>query len=288
MPDSSPEPSRAGRRGNDLDGAAWTRNSISVWSDIRKTPEEAALKHPAMFPTMLVERVIRCFTCDSQPRILDPFCGSGSTLVAARNLDRFGLGFEVAEEYVRLAHRRMEALGAAPGVDYRLCEESADRIPARLEPESVDLCVTSPPYWNILAQKRSADQKAIRDYHGADDDLSRIDDYPTFVERLAGVLDGIYDTLKPGSYCVVNVMDLRKKDRFFPLHSDLATHASDPARGGRYLFDDLIIWDRRAEYNNLRPLGYPYVFRVNKVHEFLIILRKPRQEPATTSTPRRI
>jgi DNA modification methylase len=280
MPDRpAEEPSRKGRRGNDLDGAAWTRNSISVWSDIRKTPEEAALKHPAMFPTMLVERVIRSFTRDAQPRILDPFCGSGSTLVAARRLERFGLGFEVAQEYVRLAHRRMQALGAVAGVDYQLLEESADRIPERLEPESVDLCVTSPPYWNILAQKRSADQKAIRDYQGAEDDLSRIADYREFVDRLAGVLDGVYDVLRPGAYCVVNVMDLRKKDQFFPLHSDLAARASDPNRGGRFIHDDLIVWDRRAEYNNLRPLGYPYVFRVNKVHEFLVILRRPTPNP---------
>ena len=58
------------------------------------------------------------------------------------------------------------------------------------------------------------------------------------------------------------------------LHSDLAALLSDPSRGGRYVFDDLIVWDRRAEYNNLRPLGYPAVFRINKVHEFLLIFRK--------------
>jgi len=38
--------------------------------------------------------------------------------------------------------------------------------------------------------------------------------------------------------------------------------------------DDIIIWDRQKEYNNMRPLGYPYVFRVNKVHEFVLIFKK--------------
>ena len=41
------------------------------------------------------------------------------------------------------------------------------------------------------------------------------------------------------------------------------------------IFDDLIIWNRQADYSNLRPLGYPAVFRINKVHEFLLIFRNP-------------
>jgi hypothetical protein len=44
-----------------------------------------------------------------------------------------------------------------------------------------------------------------------------------------------------------------------------------------FIFDDLIIWNRQSEYNNLRPLGYPAVFRVNKVHEFVVLLQKPRE-----------
>ena len=39
-------------------------------------------------------------------------------------------------------------------------------------------------------------------------------------------------------------------------------------------FEDIIIWDRKQEYSNLRPLGYPYVFRVNKVHEYILIFKK--------------
>jgi hypothetical protein len=39
---------------------------------------------------------------------------------------------------------------------------------------------------------------------------------------------------------------------------------------------DIIIWDRRQDYNNFRPLGYPAVFRVNKAHEFILIFQKPR------------
>ncbi len=281
------EQDRPVRRANDLDGAEWTRSSISVWSDLRKTAEETALKHPAMFPQALVERVIRAFTRQSGRVVLDSFAGSGSTLLAARAQGREGIGFEVSPEYVALARRRLGdpdgdagPHGEYGGEGWRIYPCSAGHIPDRLPADSVDLCVTSPPYWDILARRRTADMRAVRDYAGAEEeagDLSRVADYAEFVEQLGRVFDGIHTVLKPGAYCVVNVMDLRKKSRFYPLHSDLASRLSDPERGGRFLYDDLIIWDRRADYNSLRPLGYPAVFRINKVHEFLLIFRK---EPA--------
>src|SRR6185436_961982 len=74
---------RPARRCNHLDGKRWLQNSISVWSDIRKTAEETRLKHPALFPTALVERLIETFLPPSGRIVLDPFAGSGSTVVTA-------------------------------------------------------------------------------------------------------------------------------------------------------------------------------------------------------------
>jgi hypothetical protein len=41
-----------------------------------------------------------------------------------------------------------------------------------------------------------------------------------------------------------------------------------------YEMKDIIIWDRQKEYNNMRPLGYPYSFVVNKVHEYILLFEK--------------
>ena len=93
-----------------------------------------------------------------------------------------------------------------------------------------------------------------------------------FLEELAEVFSKVYQAMKPGAYCCVVVMDLRKKERFYPFHSDLAQYLE---RVG-FILDDIIIWDRSSEYNNLRPLGHPSVFRINKVHEYINIFQKPR------------
>jgi len=105
-----------------------------------------------------------------------------------------------------------------------------------------------------------------------------VDSYEAFVRQLGDVFAEVFTALKPGAYCCVNVMDLRKQARFYPLHSDLARELE--TRG--FIFDDLVVWNRGQEYNNLRPLGYPYTFRINKIHEFIVILRKPidRQKAA--------
>ena len=265
---------RPARRCNDLSGDEWLRYSVSVWSDIRKTPEEAALKHPAMFPTMLCERLILMhLRRRGKHRILDPFMGSGSTIVAARNLGKIGVGLDVSPKYVALARRRLEAprLFGDKSVPYELYEADARQLIEHVAPDSIDLCITSPPYWDILNQKRTADYKQIRHYGNLAADLGTVPGYESFLGELGRVFGGVYTALRPGAYCIVVVMDLRKKDRFFPFHADLSARLVETG----FILDDMIIWDRGHEYNNLRPLGYPSVFRVNKVHEFILIFRRP-------------
>jgi len=273
------------KRANDLDGATWTRYSISIWDDIRKTPEEMALKHPAMFPMQLASRAIQCFTTNEERMILDPFVGIGSTVMAAEASGKVGIGFDVSEEFLRKARNRPVAHDLFNGVagyaagERRLFLANALDLLDYVEPETIDFVFTSPPYWDILLQDRTADYKETRHYGDDERDLGKIRDYGAFLIALAAIFDKVYKALKPGKYCCVVVMDLRKKDRFFPFHSDLAARLQEVG----FIFDDLIIWDRGHEYNNLRPLGHPAVFRVNKVHEYVLIFKKPNSVGSRTS-----
>lgn len=276
-----PKPNGGRRNGttnpaaNDLDGKTWNRNSISVWHDIKKDREEISLRHPAIYPKALVRRCLESFTRSDQRVVLDPFAGSGSTLLAAAAMGKDGIGFEINPEYVHLAEKRQHQLNLFEGDhrgNIRIYGVPASRLGEYLAPESVDICITSPPYWNILNQRRTADNKDVRNYGNLPNDLGTIEDYEEFNRALGLIFAEVYKVLKPGSYCLVNVMDLRKGPIFYPFHCDLAKTLS---KWG-YIWDDLIIWDRRSEYNNMRPLGYPTVFRINKAHEYILIFQKPR------------
>lgn len=64
--------------------------------------------HPTVKPLKLMSYLI---TLGSRPRdiVLDPFCGSGTTVVAAKKLQRKGIGIEREEEYVEIARARLAA-----------------------------------------------------------------------------------------------------------------------------------------------------------------------------------
>jgi len=63
--------------------------------------------HPAPFPRKLPERCIKLFSFPGDT-VLDPFSGSGTTMIEAINRDRLALGIEIEGKYCRLARKRIE------------------------------------------------------------------------------------------------------------------------------------------------------------------------------------
>ena len=81
----------------------WTK---SVWT----FPTESAKKvgHPAPFPLELPHRLINLYTYEGD-LVLDPFCGSGTTCLAALKNNRKYVGYDVEKEYVDLANERINS-----------------------------------------------------------------------------------------------------------------------------------------------------------------------------------
>jgi DNA modification methylase len=63
--------------------------------------------HPAPFPVELPYRLIQLYTFEGEV-VLDPFMGSGQTAIAALKSKRFYIGYEIVQEYVELAQKRIE------------------------------------------------------------------------------------------------------------------------------------------------------------------------------------
>lgn len=88
----------------------------SVWT----FPAEPARKigHPAPFPIELPYRLIQLYTFRNEV-VLDPFCGSGSTCIAAIKAGRHYIGYDIEPDYIRLAQNRIasykEQLNLEPG-----------------------------------------------------------------------------------------------------------------------------------------------------------------------------
>jgi len=80
---------------------AWTK---SVWT--MPTVSARQVGHPAPFPEELPRRLIELFTFVGDS-VLDPFCGSGTTCLAARALSRHYVGYDIHPEYLYLAQERL-------------------------------------------------------------------------------------------------------------------------------------------------------------------------------------
>jgi site-specific DNA-methyltransferase (adenine-specific) len=88
-----------------VDADEFMAATLDVW-DI--APESARrVQHPAPFPVELPERLIRLYTYRGD-LVLDPFMGSGSTLVAAARLRRRYVGYDLDPQYADIARHRVE------------------------------------------------------------------------------------------------------------------------------------------------------------------------------------
>ena len=90
---------------------AWTninKKSVKKYTVIQQgfVSKERVRFHPTQKPVELMENIIKDYTEDTMT-IFDPFSGSGSTLVAAKQLGRKFLGCELSEKYVAIANERL-------------------------------------------------------------------------------------------------------------------------------------------------------------------------------------
>ncbi len=244
-----------------------TMYSIAPPRDKRK------LAHPATFSERDIQRLINLFTKSGQT-VLDPFLGSGSTLLACHNTGRKGIGIELIEQWADVSRARLEEAGADPEIQ-RVIQSDAAAGLATLKLESVDFIVTSPPYWSILSKNAGMKTKAERvskdlptQYSDQVADLGNIGDYDEFLNRLGDVFRHCATVLKPRKYMACIVSDFRHGPKFYTFHSDLAAIIAKqgmPLKGITILLQDS---------KNLYPFAIPYAFVSNVHHQYILIHQK--------------
>lgn len=94
------------------------KNPTDVWQIAKVTSgtnrsSKERTPHPAQFPLAMIDRIIKAGSNEGD-LILDPFIGSGTTAIAAMNGNRNFIGFEISEDYCKLAADRIETHRTAP------------------------------------------------------------------------------------------------------------------------------------------------------------------------------
>ena len=92
---------------NDLTGKEWIKFSKTWFVHRPKRRNNDEILHPAKYPESLIEDFISFFTKKNE-WILDPFLGTGSTLIAAGNCGRNAVGVELNSKYYKISKKRIE------------------------------------------------------------------------------------------------------------------------------------------------------------------------------------
>lgn len=102
-----PPEGSARREMSKLDVDMWRKYTKSVWNIKPASPDQLAINHDAMFPVELPRRLVRMYSFVGDA-VLDPFIGTGTTAVAARECDRRYVGFEQQSGFVDVARARLD------------------------------------------------------------------------------------------------------------------------------------------------------------------------------------
>ena len=258
---------------NELTGKEWTKFTCSWYifnalpSDLKEEREvtKDTELHPATFSPTMISDFISFFT-KSGDKVLDPFAGIGSTLVACKRTKRIGYGIELNKKYFEIILKRV------PEFKKNVFNDDCRNID-KIKLPTIDFSISSPPYWDVL--NRSTDKfESERKSKGLDVsysdsllDLGNIDDYDLFLKEVCSVYEKMYDILKDGAYLVIIVKNVKKGGKMYPLAWDMARILSK-----KYVLKDEKIWIQ--DKIGLSPYGYPNSWASNILHHYCIILRK--------------
>lgn len=246
-----------------IEAREWMKNQIGVWQFTYEARDIRDKKvHPAVFPIAMAKRVIEQFTHKGE-LVIDPFVGSGTTLVAAQDLSRNAVGFDLKQAYVDLANSRIASKTEGQTCrQFALCDD-ARRISQRIAPGAAKLAFTSPPYANILNRARK--NKSRRGDLRENEQLGKIEQYSQDPRDLGtleasafeNAISEIFRDMKPvfheKAHVLINITDAWIDGKRVPLHINIV-HAMLSAG---YEFRNTMIWDRRNLVNKIGIFGWP-------------------------------
>ncbi|TMI22790.1 hypothetical protein E6H31_00935 [Candidatus Bathyarchaeota archaeon] len=274
--DEFPKKRRPVNRLNDLSGKEWIKFTKSWFKHSPPPRDRTKLIHPAGFPETLVREFVEFFTKPNM-WVLDPFLGTGSTLLAARAAGRNAVGVEINPRYAAMARSRLEEIASSDGTRQLVLQGNSRDLRKILEKDyvrEVDFCITSPPYWNQL--KRASLRQRERKQNGLDtnysdnpEDIGNIGDYEEFLDAQERIFSEVYGIMKVGGYLVVVTNNVFSQGRLYPLAFDTLTSLAES-----WVPKDERIWlhdDKR-----LLPLGIYNAWVGNRSHQYCLIFRKEK------------
>lgn len=265
---------------NDLTGKEWLKLTASYWFSQKCKLDKDSLKHPAPFMVKDIEKLISLFT-KSEMIVLDPFCGSGTTLISAYNTNRYGIGIDLSQDYYEMAKNRLNAIGARENEKYKYITGNNLHIIEKLKDNSVDYIVTSPPYFNILKNKsdglrsdksgkgyRNGARQGIVSYANESvENFENLETYEIFLSTIKKLFYGLKRVLQHKKYCSIIISDFTIDKKETCVTGDFIRLMQEIAY--EFCGNIALIQENKPLY----PFGYPFAYKINHHNQNILNFR---------------
>ena len=264
---------------NDLTGKEWLKLTKSFWISEKCKEDKIALNHPAPFMIKDIRKLVRLYTKKGM-KVLDPFLGSGTSIVASVLEQRKGYGIELNPGYIELCEKRFKELKLSDG-DYEILLGDSSKKINCFEDDFFDYIVTSPPYHNILKNKasgirsdnsykgyRNGARQGVEYYSDNKKDLGNQESFGDFLKLLSKIMKGCYNKLKKGKYCTIIISDFTVNKKEVCVQAYIVNLMEK--LGFEFVGTTVLFQDNKPLY----PFGYPYAYKINHHHQNIITFRK--------------
>lgn len=191
---------------------------------------------------------VRHFTAPGEG-VFDPFCGFGSTLLAAAVEGRVGSGMEIDPARAALARERLRRHGMDGAI-------AVGSLPEQAPPQPFALCLSNVPYFGCRWPDASDGAQLYVQAH-----------YAGYLQRLRAIFHAVREALPDRGHCIVMAENLRLDGRLLPLAWDVGTLLGSLFTACE---ERVLCYDRPGT-----PLP-PGDSRSNRSHEYALVFRKER------------
>jgi len=228
--------------------------------------------HPAPFSYLDVKKLIEIFTRKDSV-VLDPFTGVSSTLIACGMAKRKGIGIDLNEDYIKLSEKRLQKFDIFDGQTLVFGDSLIELD--KIKNATIDYCVTSPPYHNILRNSgggvrsdESQFRQGVKYYSEKSNDLGNQKSYTEYLDFFKKIMKKTYKKLRRGSYCSVVISDFTVDKHEANASGDIIDALEKI--GFVYKETIILVQNQKALY----PFGYPYAFVINHIHQNVLNFQK--------------
>ncbi len=256
---------------NDLDLEKW-KELTDIWTDslwiIPQRDNSGAhnAHYHGNFVPQIVHQLLARYT-KTGDYVLDPFAGSGTTLIEAQRMNRNSIGIELQENVAMEAINRIHSEAKDGIIADTFIDNSktfdTNRILELYEIENVQFIIFHPPYWDIIK------------FSDNEEDLSNSKTLEEFLENFRQVVKNAVKILEKKRYCAVVIGDKYANSQIVPLgfycmqvmkQEGLTLKATivknfEETKGKA---KQQALWRRRALQNGL------YIFK----HEYIFVFKK--------------